>query len=78
MNSVSSLALNNTFDYWLLRMKIGLEFDHKRFAACRTTTQNSHNAIPNGENQSLEEMDKLVECGGKGSQIAIVEFNIPH
>ena len=78
MNSVRSIALNNTFDYQLLRIKIGLEFDHKRFAACRTTTQNSHSAISNGENQSPEEMDKLVECGGKGSQIAIFEFNIPH
>ena len=77
MNSVSSIALNNSFDYQLLRIKIGLEFDYKRFAACGTTTQNSHNVIPNGGKQSPEEMDKLVDCGGKGSRIAIFEFNIP-
>ena len=74
MNSISSIALNNTLDYRLLRINFGLKFDHKRIAACRTTTQNSHNVIPNGEIQSTVEMDKLVKCGGKCSQIVSFEF----
>ena len=49
---------------------------HQKFfwgtAACETTTHNQHNVIPNGKNWSEVEMDRLVECEGAGSQIAIL------
>ena len=91
-------ASNNMSDFHRLRMKIVVEFKHKRFtkhnnflegyfdlkenrahqkvcwgtAACETTTHNQRNVIPNGKNWSQVEMDRLVECEGTGSQIAIL------